>query len=81
MATSSDYPVYPVRGADALGRALRRRRADLGLTQQEVAGLSMVSRQTIVAIENGRETKALTAIFDTAGALGLELVVRTWVDP
>ena len=41
----------------------------------------MVSRQTIVAIENGRETKAPTAIFDTAGALGLELVVRTWVDP
>ncbi len=41
----------------------------------------MVSRQTIVAIENGRETKALTAIFDTAGALGLELVVRTRVGP
>ncbi len=39
-----------------LGRAVRRRRRDLGLTQEELAALAGVARRSVSALETGNAT-------------------------
>ena len=40
-------------GLIGIGKAVRNRRKDLGLSQQQLAHLSGLSRQTLVGLENG----------------------------
>jgi HTH-type transcriptional regulator / antitoxin HipB len=65
-----------VRSPEALGRAIRAARTERELTQAQLAERAVTSRQTIVAIESGHETRAIETLFDTLAALGLELTVR-----
>ena len=66
----------PIRTPEALGRAVRRARHVHGLTQAELAARTATTRQSIVGLEAGRETRAVQVLFDTLAALGLELAVR-----
>lgn len=66
----------PVRTPQALGRAIRRARRGEGLTQAELAERVAATRQSMVGLEGGRETRALQLVFDTLSILGLELAVR-----
>jgi HTH-type transcriptional regulator/antitoxin HipB len=66
----------PVRTPAALGRTIRRARQQTGLTQAELAERTRATRQSIVALEAGHETRALELLFDALAALGLELAVR-----
>lgn len=62
---------------EELSTLIRQRRTELGLIQQELADLSGVGLNTVVALETGRgnpSLKTLRAILDT---LGLELTVRS----
>jgi HTH-type transcriptional regulator/antitoxin HipB len=63
----------PIRSPEALGRALRRARRRADLTQEQLAARVLRRRQEIIALESGRETRALQLLFDSIAALGLEL--------
>ncbi len=45
---------------------LVEKRAGLGLTQQKLADLLGVSRQTIISVENGKHDPSLTLAFNMA---------------
>ncbi len=66
----------PVRGPEALGRTIRRRRQERGWTQSDLATRALTDRYFIGQIEAGHETRAINALFDALSALGLELAVR-----
>jgi DNA-binding XRE family transcriptional regulator len=66
----------PIRSSEALGRTVRRAREQTQLTQAQLAERVRATRQAIVALEGGNETRALELIFDTLAVLGLELVIR-----
>jgi HTH-type transcriptional regulator/antitoxin HipB len=66
----------PVRSPEALGRTIRRAREQTGLTQAELAERARATRQAVITLERGHETRALELIFDALAALGLELAVR-----
>jgi len=76
MTTSASPRWTPVRSSEALGRTIRRRRRERRLTQAELAERVRTTRQAVVALESGHETRALEVIFDTLGELGLELAIR-----
>ena len=73
---AAPLPPVRIRSSAALGRALRAARTRNGLTQAELAERARATRQAIVALEAGHETRALEVVFDTLAALGLELTVR-----
>jgi len=49
---------------------IRARRADRGLSQADLAEAVGVSRQTVIAIENGRYLPSLPLAFALAGFFG-----------
>ena len=56
-----------------LNAALRARRKELRLSQQDLAELAGVSVRFIHDLENGKSTVQLDRVLTVAGALGLEL--------
>ncbi|MEW6470824.1 MAG: helix-turn-helix domain-containing protein [Actinomycetota bacterium] len=60
----------------SLGAAVRARRRQLGLTQEDLAALAGCARRTVNAIEGGKETIRLSVLLDVLGALGLRLRVE-----
>lgn len=58
-----------------LGRAIRDRRLQLALTQQQLAERVGVARQWIVKVENGKARADLDPLLRTLFQLGLELHV------
>jgi len=58
-----------------LAALLAARRADLGLTQREVAELTGVSRRTVQELERGASTVGLDVLLRVLDALGLTLAV------
>lgn len=76
--TTSEVPTAwtPIRTPEALGRTIRRAREKTGYTQAALAERALATRQSIVALEGGHETRALEVIFDALAVLGLELAVR-----
>jgi HTH-type transcriptional regulator/antitoxin HipB len=59
--------------AAQLGAALRARRRELDLTQNETADLADISTRVLSDLENGRETVRLDILSAVANALGLSL--------
>jgi DNA-binding XRE family transcriptional regulator len=57
----------------ALAAALREARARSGLTQDQLALVSGVGRDTIIALENGRASVSLGLALRTMKGLGLTL--------
>jgi len=58
----------------SLGRSIRQRRVDLGLSQDDIAESLGVSRTTISHIENGRPGTVAT-LLNVLDSLGLDLLV------
>ncbi len=56
-----------------IGLAIRERRRALGLDQRTLAARVGVSRQWIVAVEQGRDRAPLGLVLRTLDALGLKL--------
>jgi DNA-binding XRE family transcriptional regulator len=62
-----------VRISIELGNALRARRRELGLTQEEVAGVIGVNRRVIGELERGKGTVQLRIAMEVARVLGLDI--------
>ena len=56
-----------------IGEKIKTRRNELGITQQELADLTGVSINTIVAVERGIGNPSLSTLMALLDALGLEL--------
>ena len=59
-----------------LGTLLRRRRRELGLSQEALASRIHLRQATVSALENSAADSRLATLFDTLSALNLELLVR-----
>lgn len=59
--------------ADTLGRALRERRRQDGLTLAEAAGLTNVGIRFLSELENGKPTVRLDKVMRVVAAMGLQL--------
>lgn len=59
--------------AERLLAAVRSRRKELGLTQQELADLSGVSTRFLHDVENGKVTVQFDLLLAVADTLGLQL--------
>ena len=59
-----------------LGTILRRRRKEVGLSQEALASRIHLRQATISALENSVTDARLDTVFDALAALDLELVVR-----
>jgi transcriptional regulator with XRE-family HTH domain len=63
-----------------LGRIIKQKRKDDGLTLEEAAAVCGVSYAFLSALENGKETVRLNKVLQVARCLGIELEAtpRTW---
>lgn len=68
---------------DVVGRRIRGRRKELGLTQEELAGLAEIDRKHVSSIETGKAEPGLWTFVRIAGALQIPVspLVKdlTWV--
>jgi DNA-binding XRE family transcriptional regulator len=71
----------PINSPSALGMALRRRRVDLRLTQEDLALSIGVNRRVIGQLEGGKETVQLDIALRAARALGLNIGVEARGQP
>ena len=65
---------------DRLGNRLKERRAELGLTQSELADLCTVSRKTINTVENGVFVPSTVLALKLAAALGVTVEWLFWIE-
>jgi HTH-type transcriptional regulator / antitoxin HipB len=65
-----------IENAEELGAAIRRRRRELGLTQEDVAGVASTGPRFIGELEAGKPTAQLAETLRVLGALGLDLELR-----
>jgi DNA-binding XRE family transcriptional regulator len=68
-------PIDPmvVRTSIDLGNALRARRRELGLAQEEISSVIGVNRRVIGELERGKGTVQLQIAMEAARALGLDI--------
>ncbi len=59
-----------------IGVAIRTRRKRLGMTQQDVAEIAGLQRQTISRVEAGNDAVAIATVARVAAVVGLDLLVR-----
>jgi y4mF family transcriptional regulator len=71
----------PANSASALGAAIRERRRELNLTQDDLALSIGVNRKVIGQIEGGKETVQLDIVLRAARALGLNIGVEARGEP
>ncbi len=62
-----------IQGAIDLGNALRTRRRELGLAQEQVSHVIGVNRRVIGELERGKGTVQLQIAIEAARALGLDI--------
>lgn len=69
--------------AEDIGRIIRQKRKDDGLTLEEAAAICGVSYAFFSALENGKETVRLNKVLQVVKCLGIELKanIRTWSSP
>lgn len=58
-----------------IGVAIRTRRKRLGMTQQDVAEITGLQRQTISRVETGNDAVAVATVARVAAVVGLDLLV------
>lgn len=72
------------RGAEQirlLGEGLRRRRREIGLSQEQLAELCGLPRKQLSALERGHATRQLRVLAEVCDRLGLRLAaVERWRD-
>jgi putative transcriptional regulator len=65
---------------ERLGNRLKERRAELGLTQGELADLCLVSRKTINTVENGVFVPSTLLALKLAAALRVTVEWLFWIE-
>ena len=77
---ADNLPSGKVTSVADIGRMVRMKRKQEGLTQFEFAGVMQTGNRFISELENGKETIQLGKVIKVLGGLGLELVVqpRQW---
>ena len=58
-----------------IGAAIRTRRKRIGMTQQDVADIAGLQRQTISRVEAGNNAVAVATVARVAAVVGLDLLV------
>jgi len=58
-----------------IGAAIRARRKQLGMTQQDLAEIAGLQRQTISRVEAGNGAVTITTVARIADVVGLDLIV------
>lgn len=58
-----------------IGKIIQQRRKELGITQQELADLTDVGINTLVAIERGQGNPSIGTLEKIASAIGYDLVL------
>ena len=66
--------------AERLANGLKERRAELGLTQAELAERVGVTRKTVNTVENGVFTPSTTLAIKVSQALGLSVEQLFWIE-
>jgi HTH-type transcriptional regulator/antitoxin HipB len=66
-----------VRTSIDLGNALRARRRELGLAQEEISGVVGVNRRVIGELERGKGTVQLQIAMEVARVLGLDIELES----
>ncbi|HEX6455270.1 MAG TPA: helix-turn-helix domain-containing protein [Solirubrobacterales bacterium] len=66
----------PIRDSNELGAAIRGRRTELKLTQEELADVARVGLRFVSELERGKESAQFAGIRRVLTALGLDLYVR-----
>jgi putative transcriptional regulator len=66
--------------AERLANGLKERRAELGLTQAELAERVGVTRKTVNTVENGVFTPSTTLAIKISQALGLSVEQLFWIE-
>jgi y4mF family transcriptional regulator len=66
-----------------IGRIIKQKRKDDGLTLEDAAAVCGVSYAFLSALENGKETVRLNKVLQVIKCLGIELEadLRTWSPP
>ena len=67
--------------AERLANGIKDRRAELDVTQAELAEKIGVTRKTVNTIENGVFTPSATLAIKLAHALGLTVEQLFWIEP
>ncbi len=69
--------------AEELGRFIKQKRKEDGLTLEETAALCGVSYAFLSALENGKETIRLNKVLQVLQCLSIDLTAstRTWATP
>ncbi|HEY1143392.1 MAG TPA: helix-turn-helix domain-containing protein [Sphingomicrobium sp.] len=67
--------------SERLANRLKERRAELGLTQGQLAEICMVSRKTINTVENGIFTPSALLALKLAAALSVRVEELFWIEP
>ena len=72
-----------IANAEDIGKIIKEKRKDDGLTLQEAAALCGVSYAFLSALENGKATAQLNKVLQVLGCLSIELEagIRTWAAP
>ena len=65
-----------VHTAKDIGRLIRERRAELSLSQDQVAGIAGINRRVLGELERGKPTVRLEIVLDVVSVLGLDLDLR-----
>lgn len=65
--------------SDEIGNAIQRWRSELGLTQQQLADMTGVTRKTINTIENGHFVPSAVLALRIAAAFGVEVEKVFWL--
>ena len=68
--------LLPIKNASELGAAIRARRLELALTQEELADVARVTLRLVSELERGKESAQFSGIRRMLAALGLDLYVR-----
>ncbi len=76
MSASDNDLTKSITSVRDLGKAVRNRRKEGNLTQQDVADFCGVGKVFMVHLEQGKQTIQLGKVLDVLQGLGLELTVR-----
>ncbi|MBK1669174.1 hypothetical protein CKO28_14145 [Rhodovibrio sodomensis] len=68
----STRPIY-LKTAGDIGKLVRERRRELGMTQDEFAGLANVGRRFLVELEKGKPTLQIDRVLSVLQACGYDL--------
>ena len=66
--------------AERLANRIKDKRAELGLTQAELAERVGVTRKTVNTVENGVFTPSALLALKLAGALGVPVETLFWIE-